>query len=618
MPRGRSFPLASFLLALLFLAACSTTQVPAPEADPELDLQSGTTLVLAQYAMDRWSGNSVTANLVASNFTASALSAPSGSNLDRFARFDHTGYPTSPVLQTSGHAADALAAYTKGRFFEFTVTGSLNLQALHLKVAKGTSQGENGFSVRTSVDNYASVLLDVPNVPTERPNLTSYRVDLSGAKFQGLQRIVVRIYVHTNNTRRLLEFDDISLNAVAPTITSTVPANPYTVRGNTSFTTSALTSEQRLWYDRLWAGIRNPNQEPSMNSRASSDNIYHYARDLHTHTQTLLTVFRVTGDLRLLDEVDRLAQIMRGKLHDSWRGTIDGTDGTQDGFLNWVERHETTASLAGKDLTEVNEMRTHAHVAMLAYAFHVNRDLVSPSGVNYGARADFWRGYLVNHFEAKWRKRKNKPWPQFPFLERNGMPSQMDWIKYHYYMGLLTGKSEYTREARRLTDEMFTCEFRTASSPNGTAYVWHASRACANGGERDYLQPTTYGRYIIANAVELHLEGFYTWADPVHMPRFANTLGQFIMDNGATDFARDMGGGIARAGIAASPEEEWRRQNPNNYDFMPYVLIAPWDTSGKVASISTQVYNNRNSSSLENPRRTFLPAGLFFNLMYKR
>jgi hypothetical protein len=388
------------------------------------------------------------------------------------------------------------------------------------------------------------------------------------------------------------------------------------MRGNTSFSTSSLTSAQRLWYTRLWAGIRNPDQNPNMTTRANTDDIFAYGRDVHQHLQTLLTVFRVTGDLKLLDEVDRLAQIMRGKLHDSWRGTTDGSN-QRDGFLNWVDRTQSGSGYRGKDLTEINEMRTHAMVAMVAYAFHANRDLRSPSGISYGARADFWRNYLVNHFEAKWRKRKSKPWPQFPFLQRNGMPSQIEWIKYHYYMGLLTGKSEYTSQARKMTDEMFSCEFRTASTSNGTAYVWHSSRYCATGGDRDYLQPTTYGRYIIGNAVELHLEGFYTWADPTHMPRFANTVGRFLMDNGATDFARDIGGGVSRASISASPSSTWKRQSRYNYEFSAYPLIARWDSSGRVGTISEQVYK-QNNYYIEKPRKIFIAAGLFFNLKYRR
>jgi len=39
----------------------------------------------------------------------------------------------------------------------------------------------------------------------------------------------------------------------------------------------------------------------------------------------LLTLFRVTGDIELLEEIDRLMEIAKGRLNDS-----DG-----DGFRNW-------------------------------------------------------------------------------------------------------------------------------------------------------------------------------------------------------------------------------------------------------------------------------------------
>ena len=381
----------------------------------------------------------------------------------------------------------------------------------------------------------------------------------------------------------------------------------YALRGKPSFSRRELSPEARKWYDEVWLMITSPEYDFAT-GQADSDNLYNYARGLHTHILSLLTVFRVTGDLRLLDEVDRLAQLMRSHLHDSWRGTRDGTNGARDGYLNWVYRRESR-SLGGKDLHEVNEMRAHALMAQVAWTFQNNRDLQSPAGVSYGERADFWRDYLVNHFEKKWRERNDVPWPRFPFLERNGMPSQMNWIRYHYYMGRLTGKAEYTREARRLSNEMFDLEFREIATDAGPAYVWPASREGANGGSRDYLQPTIYSRYIMADAVDLHFERFYHWANPRIVTAMANTLSEFIMDNGATDFARDVGGGESMAGLPASPRREWSRIGAQQYAYGPHALIAAWDESGKVVRVSQEVHQNVND------KRVYIPTGILLSIM---
>src|SRR5690606_10309211 len=104
------------------------------------------------------------------------------------------------------------------------------------------------------------------------------------------------------------------------------------------------------------------------------------------------------------------------ELADSWRGTADGTK-QKDGYLNWVWRQNHGEAYQGKDTNQLDEIKTHAMIASVAYALELNRDLKSPGGRNYGAHADFWQDYLVNDFEAKWRDRRNKP-TGFPFIMR--------------------------------------------------------------------------------------------------------------------------------------------------------------------------------------------------------
>ncbi len=391
------------------------------------------------------------------------------------------------------------------------------------------------------------------------------------------------------------------------------PSGDYSLRGNPNFSLAALPPEARTWYEKLWVAIEHPINYEWAASQASRDDIYHYSRSLYTHMLSLLTVFRLTGDLALLDEVDHLTQIMRSKLADGWRGTRDRSDGTRDGFLNWVDRYRSTAShLYGKDLTEIDEARAHSILAMIAFTFEVNRDLPSPSGVDYSERADFWKGYLSKHFEPKWRAR-NGVARGFPFIlvDREGTHTSVSTIGYHWYMAKLTNNQQYVSEVVRQTDRFFR-EIRIVEVNGQQAYVW---RRGLNGGDNvDYLMPTIYVRYVMADAVNYHFEGISSWNDPEFMKRMANTLAQLIMDNGATDFARDVGSGVARAGYAAAPRE-WTRISPPRYAISPFALIAPWNTNGKVAQISTEVFEHVRNGGHQ--YHVYIPAGMFLYEMLR-
>jgi hypothetical protein len=96
------------------------------------------------------------------------------------------------------------------------------------------------------------------------------------------------------------------------------------------------------------------------------------------------------------------------------------------------------------------------------------------------------------------------------------------------------------------------------------------------------------------------------------MPRFANTLVQLMMDDGSNSLARDIGGGVERAGIPASSEEDWNRADANRYAISPYTMIIPWDTTGKGAEVAEGFYQRREGSRVENPRYLQVPAAMLF------
>ena len=390
-----------------------------------------------------------------------------------------------------------------------------------------------------------------------------------------------------------------------------ISKSQYALRGDPGFSRSDLSSAQREWYDALWTAIDNPDQFPNATDLAKSGDIYLYRGGLQDYVISLLTAFRMTGDLKLLDEVDRIAEIMRDELKDAWR------DGTKDGFLNWVDLYDSDKNFRGKDTQMDYDLKANALVAQIAWALQNNRDLKSPSGVNYGAHADFWKDYLVNDFEAKWRKRKGVK-SGFPFISESGFHTYHSFMKWHYYMGKLTGNSAYSKEAERMAD-VFWHEFKDTSSDYGTALVW-PRKVQKYTSDLNEMEPTTYADAVVQEAVDLHFEGFNGYAKDSNMQKFANTVADFVIDdNSFNSFARDIGGGKSRAGIAAS-SSSWNKMTAPNFAESAWSYVAAWDndSGGRVSKAAQAVYYDvENQKYKRDPKRVFIPTGMFVKEMLK-
>ena len=364
------------------------------------------------------------------------------------------------------------------------------------------------------------------------------------------------------------------------------------LRGDPGFSVGSLSGDAAVWYGRLIETIATPSSDLDPKKVARSDDLYHYGRPLQVYVESTLAAFRLTGDLTLLDHVDEIAEVMRAQLRDSWRGTLDGTDGTRDGYLNWVWRYSSGDDFVGKDTHVVDDVKAHALIALMAAALHTNRDLESPAGRDYAAHADFWRDYLVNHFEAKWRKRMDKP-HGFPIMTMSTMHSFVSWVRWHYYMAMLTGDDRYLDEAKGMAD-VWWAEMRAVTTSGGTAYVWPRG-VLGLGAQSDYLMPTVYASMVIADAVELHLEGFHRWASADEMERFARTFTRFMLDTSdpaKNGIAADIGGGTARAGLW-SDAKNWPRMTMHGFWLSGFPLLAAWDDTGRIAAFTNEAHAAR-------------------------
>jgi hypothetical protein len=383
----------------------------------------------------------------------------------------------------------------------------------------------------------------------------------------------------------------------------TVPAGQFDLRGDPDFDVSKLPADAQVWYRRLWTSIDDSIYDAY--DWAKSDNLYKYARDLHTHVQFLLHAFRATGDLKLLDEIDYIAEIMRSKLADSWRDVREGSASPgKDGYLNWVWRASGADQYYGKDDHQLDEIKTHALIASVAWALEVNRDLKSPGGRDYAEHADFWKDYLKNHFEAKWRERMKKP-AGFPIMIRPHTHTYYSWTKWHYYMALLTGDDAYMKEAQRMAS-VLEDEMVPVKTDNGTAFVWTRS-VRGEGGKEEYLHPNVYARYVYHDVVEFYFEGF-AWWDEDALAAIANTFATWVIDpKGAKAsrdwFTGDIGGDKSRGGIAT---DGWNRMDYYRYEASAFAEIAPWDSTRQIDAMTDRVLDQVGDPA--KPRYLALPT----------
>ena len=406
--------------------------------------------------------------------------------------------------------------------------------------------------------------------------------------------------------------------------------------GEPSFAASQLSSAERLWYDRTWYAVNA--STGSIVSQIGNDNVYDYGRTVYQHNHSLLLALRATGDLRFLDAVDATAQAMRAQLDDSWCGDVDstvyvnakyGTVSSPDGFRNFRMRRGSNIHTC-RDTGTLNEALTHGHLALVMYAYHVNRNNPSPAGVDYGERADFWLDYLRNDFEAKWRQRAGTVWPAMDFMEIKWIHTYTVMNMYFYFVGQRLA-SDGHRDAQAyldysdlMSDAYFTQPYVPGSRgggfmPTNTAYgdaVVYSFGAPLNGTLRSdsvHLEaaPSTYTRYAMSAMTTLTLEGNPYWNDAIMM-RLANGLNAFVFDSDAITSSKDtLAAGVTGSStVEGIPPTEYRdRLTVGHYSNTTMPTMAIWDASGRIENLSLQIYNVTESNR-DRPSSVQIPISM--------
>ena len=420
----------------------------------------------------------------------------------------------------------------------------------------------------------------------------------------------------------------------------------FSLLGNPSFNANSLTSTQRLWYDRMWAGINRgiTNNSPiiPINSYTLSDDLYEISRHGNEYVSALLIALRATGDLRVLDEVDRLAQRMRSTLRD---GNCDGSG--KDGHLNWRWRQDPNWELYCTGWHRMDATLMHSYLAEVAYAFEVNRNLSSPSGVNYAERADFWKNYLKNHFEAAWRKYRNIPWPRMDFVINTGFHPEVDFLRYYYFMHKLYGQVEYYNYFLTRTND-FTNTLRVQNTepggfqmmptPWGNAALWSQTAPKASwtvytgsnaGRDSREGQAFVYYKSSIMAPASLTLEKAQGWADGSMMAAIGVSSAYYVMDTDNMAASNPFARGINGESVVAHPSQGWSfnvnqhstgrgtltRFSSSSYS-SPLAFMPQGTARNRFKTITEAAYNQfTGSSDRENPRDFRIPAYMLLDAM---
>jgi hypothetical protein len=336
------------------------------------------------------------------------------------------------------------------------------------------------------------------------------------------------------------------------------------LRGDPNFSASRLPSDVRLWYNRLWLAI-NGNTYPNPDVAARSGDLYSLGRTLNDYITALLTAFRYTGDLKLLDEVDRVMELARAQLRDT----------NKDGYLNWRWLNDPSVTMYyGKDTHKMDEMLTHAMVAAGAYALYVNREYKT----SYAQHANFWRDYLENQFLAKWKKRGG--------LDFELVHPYAHFMRFYYYMYKLTGKDTYLTEANRratVLDKMM----KSRQTTYGTAFTWDHRITDPYG-----CQPTVYGMLTVSAFQDMWREGFNKYAANSYMKNYASTFRDLVLKYGISKMAGTVCGA-------------------NSESFGKFMIsnlpgLAVWDSTGQILALSKRAYSQNESA--DKPTRVFIPA----------
>lgn len=327
------------------------------------------------------------------------------------------------------------------------------------------------------------------------------------------------------------------------------PASP-TLKDGTSITSSMLTHITAYTYWRDNQSSAHTNWQIAGTGALGNSDLYGAARNGQIVHDTIIRMFRLTGDLRDLDLLCLGYDALQANLTTAWAsctvgGLIESCCGGDDGnpWSPYLKLNQTYDG-DGNDLVMLNASKLWSLAAEFTWALHLNQSKTSPAGLNYGTRLTYWKARLED-FAKAWSEttaacwannysgvdaggssgvdnmgpyRSRQTWGKYPVVVKNESHAALNAIILHRYLGLLGINASLG--ILNPTDALVAAnQMVTAARANGY-------RACSNADHGDSLvfphnrpltgsdntpQGMTYTGYMAASLVNMWLTG--AWRD---------------------------------------------------------------------------------------------------------
>jgi len=374
------------------------------------------------------------------------------------------------------------------------------------------------------------------------------------------------------------------------------PVSP-TLKDGTAITGDGLTNHDAAVYAVL---NPTPGSEADIEASLASDNSYDVARAAQNTLDAITHLFRLTGDLRLLDRLCDGYAALEASWGVPWDATLyphvdyagrsdqDLCDGAGESDP-WsphpkVVFKQSSYWAAGTDLDPLQQTKIYSAMARFAWALHVNRGKTSPGGYNYDTLADTWGGAIEDHVDTWsgagaecWRPNYHgdqynstydvkAAWGTYPVLSRNESHAALATIQLTYYTGRLgdTGLWNIPNPGNALTkshdmaasinNSLVDC---AGGSTYGDSIIWSHSSLFTGG--TDESQPATYTGYMAQYWTDLWMSGYFR--DVFTADRMMKISRAFanMMDTGSVAAAGDDAtlGTIAGGGILCGLNSNW-------------------------------------------------------------
>ena len=208
-------------------------------------------------------------------------------------------------------------------------------------------------------------------------------------------------------------------------------------------------------------------------------NMYSVARNGQLAYDTVVRMFRMTGDLEDLDFLCISFDALRNTLdtggpngtpqiewNSGWSvgGLIESACGGGDDPWNPYRKLNCDSAGGGTDLVRLNSVKLYSMIAEFTWMLHINQGKTSPGGVNYGTRLTYWKARLEEHVRA-WSEttaacwavnnykgvdgssgsgipnvggsRFRQDWGKYPYVTRDEGHAGWNTVMLHRYVGLL-------------------------------------------------------------------------------------------------------------------------------------------------------------------------------------